>query len=292
MNSNSNQIFTPHFITQPLQQFMETDGGMTRIFEYNPRNSIHFQTNKQLIQILDTTTFGPTLFLDGILQSSSKDEYIYHEMLVHPMMSCLDPDERDRIAIFGGGEGCTAKTVFRWPFTNHVNMYDYDNLLVDYFKNNDTPWNTSETLNDSRLRILYRDVFREVRNEENGRFNGLIIDLTDPEPTQKWVDLINTSFHWLHPTGAMVINAGGLYPWDMKNLEFIYRIAQDHIQSQNLDFKLHAYKVFVPSFGREWGFVLVHYNHFNTFQLNDPAARYYSPQKVMFEHLNTVSNIE
>ena len=267
-------------IQSQTQHFMETDGGMTRIFEYSPQGSVHFQTNRQLVQILNTIPFGPTLFLDGMLQSSSKDEHIYHEMLVHPMMSCLSSEHRERIAIFGGGEGCTAREVLRWPFANDIVMYDYDRQLVEYFMNHTTPWNSEEALHNYRVRRKYTDIFEEIHHPENGRFHGLVIDLTDPEPSSQWRELINGAFHWLHPTGAMVINAGGIYPWDTSSLDLVYDIAKEHIQTQELDFQIHAYKHFVPSFGREWAFVLVHHAPFNSYQLNDPSSRYYTPQKV------------
>ena len=274
----------------PTLDFIETDGGISRIFEYNPSNCVHLQTEKQVAQILDTTVFGPTLFLDGVLQSAVKDEYLYHEMLVHPLMSCLGPDDRDRIAIFGGGEGCTAREVFHWPFVGDVRMYDYDRQLVMYFKNNATPWNSTDALNDRRLHLRFSDVFQEVRYSENGRFNGLIIDLIDPEASNQWASLLRNAFHWIHSTGAMVINAGGIYPWDMKNLKFLYHIAKSHIEQQDLDFEVHAYKVFVPSFGREWAFLLIHHRPLNSFQPNHPTIRYYTPQKLQLinpEDLNS-----
>jgi len=68
-------------------------------------------TRFQDIDIVDTPFFGRMLIIDGDVQSSEKDEFIYHEAMVHPAM-LLHPHPR-RVLIMGGGEGATAREVLK-----------------------------------------------------------------------------------------------------------------------------------------------------------------------------------
>ena len=82
------------------------------------------QTQFQQIEILDTKSYGRCLVLDGKMQSSEVDEYIYHEALVHPAM--LTHPHPEKVFIVGGGEGASRftsgtrlHTIPRW-FTNTI----------------------------------------------------------------------------------------------------------------------------------------------------------------------------
>ncbi len=70
-------------------------------------------TEFQKIEIVDTFNFGRCLILDGKIQSTEMDEYIYHEALVHPAM-ILHPAPR-RVLIIGGGEGAVIREVLKYP---------------------------------------------------------------------------------------------------------------------------------------------------------------------------------
>ena len=74
--------------------YRETDGFIER--EYKIVKVLeHLETDKALIEVVDTKEFGYALFLDGQLQMTMKDEYIYHEMLVHPIMSLFHKSVQD-----------------------------------------------------------------------------------------------------------------------------------------------------------------------------------------------------
>ena len=71
------------------------------------------------------------LYIDDVLQSDIRDEYIYHEALVHPAMS--HTLSRERVLILGGSEGCTAREVLKWNDVRSVTQVDWDEQLCDAF---------------------------------------------------------------------------------------------------------------------------------------------------------------
>ena len=79
----------------------DTDQGVERSYLYYKSDSAHVHTDKQEVDIINSTYWKKMLFLDGILQSTTKDEVIYHNALVHPFMDVLQC--KDRILILGGG---------------------------------------------------------------------------------------------------------------------------------------------------------------------------------------------
>ncbi|MEM1672696.1 MAG: spermidine synthase, partial [Archaeoglobaceae archaeon] len=90
------------------------------------------RTRYQRVDILRTRDFGVVLLLDGFLQSSGEDEFIYHELLVHPAM-VAHPRPR-RVLIIGGGEGATAREVERYLDVEEIQMVDLDGELIEIVK--------------------------------------------------------------------------------------------------------------------------------------------------------------
>src|SRR4030066_1754846 len=87
------------------------------------------RTEFQSIEIIDSTSFGICLVLDGKIQSSECDEFIYHEALVHPAM--LSHPNPERVFIPGGGEGATLRDVLYHTSVRKAVMVDIDKEVVD-----------------------------------------------------------------------------------------------------------------------------------------------------------------
>lgn len=236
-----------------LDEFIERDGEVIRIFRYKPETSVFLKTAKQEVAILDTHLFGRTLFLDGILQSSEKDEEIYHRMLVHPIMG-TDRDVRKDVLIIGGGEGATLREVLKWSDVRSVTMIDWDEELVRYFKENEPSWHKG-AFDDPRVTLEFSDIFRVM--EEDRQYDRIFVDLVDPDFTDpRWAYLFERLVDWLKPKGAMNINAGGVFPWDDGDVPEIEAILHGKFLDRGM-YSLSRMKKFVPSFGREWAFVLL-----------------------------------
>ena len=86
------------------------------------------QTEFQSVDIIDTGSFGICLVLDGKIQSSERDEFIYHEALVHPAM--LSHARPETVFIAGGGEGATLREVLFHSMVKRAVMVDIDEEVV------------------------------------------------------------------------------------------------------------------------------------------------------------------
>jgi spermidine synthase len=234
-----------------LAEFTERDGEMIRIFRYKPETSVFFKTARQDVAILDTVLYGRTLFLDGILQSSERDEEMYHRMLVHTAMGTAGKTEMKNILILGGGEGATLREVLKWN-TQKITMLDWDRELVEYFRDHEPTWHKG-ALNDSRVTLEYSDVFEAIQQQR--RYGVILMDLVDPDmENEQWKGLVERLVDWLEPDGCLIVNAGGVFPWDSENASKIEACFKTLGGEKSSVIK---YKKWIPSFGREWAFILL-----------------------------------
>jgi len=240
-----------------IKEYEERDGESIRILRYYPEGSLHFDTAKQKVDILNTVLFGRTLFIDGVIQSAQRDEAIYHGNLVSGIHEELST--RSRICILGGGEGATARAVLGRVGSRdiQVTMIDWDEELVNHFRKYEDGWTTTATgsnvFDDPRLTVEHSDIFKIL--EEPRVYDCIYVDLVDPDlKDPMWSALFTKLLDWMPEGGVITINAGGCYPWDMSGVDAIKMLYS------NLDipdgFISHS-KIFVPSFGREWVFVRI-----------------------------------
>lgn len=249
--------------------YREIEGDITR--DYKLRYGIEsIETTKARLDIVPTKSFDLMVFLDGELQFAKKDEYIYHEMLVHPAMSCCV--NAKRVCILGGGDGCAAREVLKWNSVSTIDLYDYDKNLVNLFTYEYSHMN-SKSLQSTKVQTHIRNV---VDIPCDRVYDVLLVDLVDPKYEESscravWTELLKKLPTILHPDGSLVINAGGIRPWDIENVEWLLFLLTQHFRD-NTTHTLEAYKVFVPSFASEWCFLLIRpidsYFRFSMFQDN------------------------
>jgi len=238
-----------------VQEFHESDKdqGVERTYLYYKNSSTHLYTEKQEVDLVESPSWGRMLFLDGVLQSTTKDEIIYHTVLVHPLMSSLK--SLKSILILGGGEGATAREVLRWP-VDSVTMVDYDEELVKHMKIHAPEWSEGAFC-DSRLEVIYGDAWYHL--QLGNHYDAVIIDLTDPElKIQRWRVLLRMVFESVRRSnGSFVMNAGLYLPWKTDTLRTIKNMIVN-LCLEFTDFTYKIYTTFVPSFNGEWTFILVH----------------------------------
>lgn len=133
-------------------------------------------TGFQDLIIFETPTFGRVLVLDGIIQTTEKDEFVYHEMLTHvPMFA--HGDVRD-VLIIGGGDGGILREVLRHSSVEKAVMVELDGGVVDLSKEY-LPGLSAGAFDDARTELLIDDGIQYVRETDN-RFDLIIVDSTDP----------------------------------------------------------------------------------------------------------------
>lgn len=240
---------------RPVLEFTEKDNdqGVERTYLYYKSDSVNIHTDKQTADLILSTYWQKMLFLDGCLQSSTKDEVIYHNALVHPLLETLV--NKKNILILGGGEGATAREVLRWSKVKYVTMVDYDKELVEFIKYNGSEWSMG-AFYDPRLKILYKDAWEFMKT--SAAYDGVIIDLTDPDlKKERWQQLLKHTLETVKENnGGFVMNAGLYQPWSTKKLKELVLIVRD-LCMKNLDFRYYVYTTFIPSFNGEWTFIVV-----------------------------------
>lgn len=139
----------------------------------------------QKIEVYDTLPFGRVLVLDGIFQTSEKEEFIYHEMLVHPaMFYCANPE---KVLIIGGGDGGVLEEVLKHP-VERVWMVEIDKKVIEVSKKYLSSISKG-AFKDKRAKLIIGDGVKFVKNYQNF-FDVIILDLSDPwGPARKVVSL-------------------------------------------------------------------------------------------------------
>ncbi len=89
-------------------------------------------TEFQRVMVAKLTRFGKSLIIDGKVQSTVTDEYIYHEALVHPLLLSLENPKE--VLILGGGEGATLREVLKHNSVSKAVMVDIDQAVIDFAK--------------------------------------------------------------------------------------------------------------------------------------------------------------
>lgn len=129
----------------------------------------------QQIEVFDSYEFGRVLVLDGYIMLTEKDEYIYHEMMVHVPMAC-NPDIR-RVLVIGAGDGGTVRELCRYDSITQIDMVEIDEQVVKVCK--EYLPQTACRLEDPRVHIYYKDGLKFVRRVED-TYDLIIVDSTDP----------------------------------------------------------------------------------------------------------------
>jgi spermidine synthase len=190
------------------------------------------------------------LFLNSHLQFSSRDEYRYHEALIHPGLAAVSTPRR--VLVLGGGDGLAVREILKYPQIESITLVDLDPEMTKLFSTH--PMLT--TLNDKsflspRVHIINADAFPWVDSNADS-FDFIVIDFPDPT-NYSLGKLYTTAFYraaarHLSAQGLMVVQSTS----PMFARDSFWCIVETLKQAGLQTYPYHAY---VPSFG-EWGFVL------------------------------------
>ena len=209
------------------------------------------KTKFQSVEIIDTNSFGRCLVLDGKIQSSQRDEFIYHEALVHPSM-ITHPYPR-RVFIAGGGEGATLREVLAHRSVERAVMIDIDQEAVDICRRF-LPSMHRDSFEDSRVELHHLDA-REYLTNSKQKFDVIIIDLTDPLEGGPSYLLYTQQFYRLaqkrlDAEGILCLQAGCCCWGELGTF-----VAINHTMRSAFPL-VFPYQADIPSFGGLWGFAL------------------------------------
>ncbi|PKP84368.1 MAG: polyamine aminopropyltransferase [Alphaproteobacteria bacterium HGW-Alphaproteobacteria-2] len=134
------------------------------------------ETAHQRIRVFENGTFGRVMTLDGVVQVTEADNFIYHEMLTH--VPILAHRAARRVLIIGGGDGGMAREALRHAAVEHVTMVEIDAGVVEFCREY-LPGISAGAFDDPRLRLVIADGADFVRDCAEF-FDVIIVDSTDP----------------------------------------------------------------------------------------------------------------
>lgn len=241
---------------EPNQAIREVAGMIPRLSEKTVPGHGHYievdslvdsrESAYQELVVADTPVFGRSLILDGVFQASEKDDYFYHEPLVHIPMLC-HPSPR-RILICGGGDGGAAREVLKHPSVEACVIVDIDREVVRVAEEHLRCIHKG-SLDDGRVSVVIRDAAEYVR-EASGPFDVALLDSTDPVCAE---ELFTEDFYrnlkaLLTPGGGIGLHVGA----PLCDAEASRKAAHNVTAVFG---PAHPYLHFVPSYGSLMGFL-------------------------------------
>jgi len=134
------------------------------------------ETSHQRLRVFRNATFGRVLTLDGVVQTTEADNFIYHEMMTH--VPLLAHGHARHVAIIGGGDGGMARAVLDHATVERVTMVEIDAGVVEFSKTY-LPQLSRGAFDDPRLHLTIADGAAFLK-ESADVFDAIIVDSTDP----------------------------------------------------------------------------------------------------------------
>jgi len=139
------------------------------------KSALRKKTPYQELLLLETEDWGKMLVLDGAIQTTERDEFIYHEMIVHPAAFTFTRSI-ERVLVIGGGDGGTVREVLKHS-PKQIDMVEIDRDVVEFSK--EYLPTISSSLNDERVNLVFGDG-REFVKDKEGAYDLIIVDCSDP----------------------------------------------------------------------------------------------------------------
>ena len=153
--------------------------------EWTENTRFSIKTQKQLfsgksafqrVDVFESKEFGRFLTLDGLMMVNKKDEFIYHDMIVHvPMATNMNIKN---VLVIGGGDGGTVRELTRYPQIEKIDMVEIDKIVVDVSR--EYIDFCACKLDDERVKLYFEDGVAFVKNAKDKSYDLILVDSTDP----------------------------------------------------------------------------------------------------------------
>jgi spermidine synthase len=185
-----------------LTEYLTDEWGF---FVRSSREFERFRSPYQAVEVHDSVAFGKLFRLDGHFMTSEKDEFFYHENLVH--VAGITHPSPERALIVGGGDGGSAEELLKYPSMKKVTLAEIDVAVVDIARKYLASVHRG-SLDDPRVELRIGDGFQFVR-ETAETYDLIVLDLTDPGGPS--TELYTPEFYRacasrLTPLGAMTLH--------------------------------------------------------------------------------------
>ncbi|MBI3472051.1 MAG: polyamine aminopropyltransferase [Candidatus Solibacter usitatus] len=214
------------------------------------------------------------LFLSAHLQFSSRDEYRYHEALVHPGLAAL-PGAR-QVLVLGGGDGLAVREILKHPNVERITLVDLDPEMTRLFSTNPMLTRINQNAFASpKVRVINADAFPWLESVAES-FDFAVVDF--PDPTNFSLGkLYTTAFYRLLKKR---LRDGGMLVVQSTSPLFARRSYWCIVETlKQAGLRTYPYHVYVPSFG-EWGFVLAAQGPYQVPSSLPAGLRFLSPHNL------------
>ncbi len=195
---------------------------------------------------------GHRLFLNGNLQFAERDEYRYHEALVHPAMAAFSAGGPKKVAVLGGGDGMAVREILKYPGVESITLVELDPAMTRLFSEQPTLVKLNgASLKSPKVKVVNTDAFQWLESSSD-TFDVIVVDF--PDPTNFSIGKLYTNSFYalldrrLSASGYAVIQTTS----PLVARQSFWTVAQT-IESVGLT--ATPYHANVPSFG-EWGYII------------------------------------
>jgi len=215
------------------------------------QNNIIYKQSTPYQRIILTESAGEyQLFLNNNLQFNTKDEYRYHEVLVHPAMAAAP--EISNVLVLGGGDGLAVREILKYKDVKKITLVDLDEGMTTLFKTNEIlRKHNKNSLNNPKVTIHNTDAFIWLQQNKE-KYDVVIIDF--PDPSNYSLGKLYTTYFYktlyesMQPNAVVTVQTTSPY-YAPKS----YWCVHETIGSVYPN--INGYHTYVPSFG-EWGFAI------------------------------------
>ena len=203
------------------------------------------RTPYQTLEVFDTPQFGKLFRLDGCYMTSERDEFFYHEPIIHT--AAISHDKPRKALVIGGGDGGSSEELLKHDSIERVLMVELDPEVVRVAKEYLGKVHRG-AFDDPRLEVMIGDGYKFVETTTE-KFDIVVLDLTDPDTpahalyTQKFFELIKR-----------VMNEGAFLTLHIGSPIFKPEVVARHVTSLKAVFKhVRPMGVYIPLYGTYWG---------------------------------------
>ncbi len=247
---------------------------------YQDRAIIALTTPYQRIVVTNAPgegRMGYRLFLNGNLQFAQRDEYRYHEALVHPIMAAFSAGSAPKnVAVLGGGDGMAVREILKYPGVEHITLVELDPAMTRLFT--DTPelaQLNGHSLASPKVRVVNADAFAWLEGTQDV-FDAIVVDF--PDPTNFAIGkLFTNSFYALLDKHLSASGYAVIQTTSPLVARKSFWTVVTTIESTGLT--ATPYHAHVPSFG-EWGFVIASRRPYRLPQTLPEGLRFLNPKSL------------
>lgn len=133
------------------------------------------RTDFQDLAMVETEEWGTMLLLDGMVMTTDRDEFVYHEMVAHPAL--FTHPNPEHVLVVGGGDGGVIREILKHPGVKRAVLVDIDGKVIEYSKRY-LP-QIASGLDDPRVEVIVNDGFMHIHDHKN-TYDVIMVDSTEP----------------------------------------------------------------------------------------------------------------